>query len=46
MAIIVPKSQEMARSKLRSSNVDYFEGLIKPKKFNEKWYQAYTTEVL
>ena len=35
MAIIVPKTQEMARSKLRSSNVDYFEGLIKPKKFND-----------
>jgi lipopolysaccharide export system permease protein len=35
MAIIVPKSQEMARSKLRNSNVDYFEGLIKPKKFND-----------
>jgi len=31
----VPKSQELARSKLRSSNVDYFEGLIKPKKFND-----------
>ena len=35
MAFIVPKSQEMARSKLRSSHVDYFEGLIKPKKFND-----------
>ena len=35
MSVIVPKSQEMARSKLRSSNVDYFEGLIKPKKFND-----------
>ena len=35
LAIIVPKSQEMARSKLRTSNVDYFEGLIKPKKFND-----------
>ena len=35
MSLIVPKSQEMARSKLRSSNVDYFEGLIKPKKFND-----------
>jgi lipopolysaccharide export system permease protein len=35
MTIIVPKSQEMARSKLRSSNVDYFEGLLKPKKFND-----------
>ena len=35
LAIVVPKSQEMARSNLRSSNVDYFEGLIKPKKFND-----------
>ena len=35
MSLIVPKSQEMARSELRSSNVDYFEGLIKPKKFND-----------
>jgi lipopolysaccharide export system permease protein len=35
MAIIIPKTQEMARSKLRSSNVDYFEGLVKPKKFND-----------
>lgn len=35
MSVIVPKSQEIARSKLRSSNVDYFEGLIKPKKFND-----------
>jgi lipopolysaccharide export system permease protein len=35
MSIIVPKSQEIARSKLRSSNVDYFEGLLKPKKFND-----------
>ena len=35
MAIIVPMTQEMARSKLRSSNVDYFEGLIKTKKFND-----------
>ena len=35
LSIIVPKSQELARSKLRSSNVDYFEGLIKPKKFND-----------
>ena len=29
------KTQELSRSKLRSSNVDYFEGLIKPKKFND-----------
>ena len=35
LTIIVPKSQELARSNLRSSNVEYFEGLIKPKKFND-----------
>jgi len=35
LSIIVPKSQEIARSQLRSSDVDYFEGLIKPKKFND-----------
>ena len=35
IGVIVPKSQEIARSKLRSSNVDYFQGLIKPKKFND-----------
>ena len=35
LSFVVPKSQELARSKLRSSNVDYFEGLIKPKKFND-----------
>jgi lipopolysaccharide export system permease protein len=35
LSIIVPKSQELARSKLRTSNVNYFEGLIKPKKFND-----------
>lgn len=35
LSILVPKFQEIARSKLRSSNVDYFEGLIKPKKFND-----------
>ena len=34
LSIVVPKSQELARSKLRSSDIDYFEGLIKPKKFN------------
>ena len=35
ISFVVPKSQELARSKLRTSNVDYFEGLIKPKKFND-----------
>jgi lipopolysaccharide export system permease protein len=34
-SIAVPKSQELARSKLRASDIDYFEGLIKPKKFND-----------
>jgi len=35
LSIVVPKSQELARSKLRASDIDYFEGLIKPKKFND-----------
>ena len=35
LSFIVPKSQEAARSKLRSSDVDYFESLIKAKKFND-----------
>jgi len=35
LSIVVPKTQELARSKLRTSNIDYFEGLIKPKKFND-----------
>ena len=34
-SVVVPKSQQLAKSKLRSSNVDYFEGLIKTKKFND-----------
>lgn len=35
LSIVVPKSQEIARSKLRTSDVKYLEGLIKPKKFND-----------
>ena len=35
LSIVFPKSQELARSKLRASDIDYFEGLIKPKKFND-----------
>jgi len=35
LSIVVPKTQELARSKLRTSNIDYFEGLIKQKKFND-----------
>ena len=35
LSLAIPKSQEMARTQLRSTDVDYFEGLIKPKKFND-----------
>ena len=35
LTIIVPKSIEISKSLLRNSDVDYFEGLIKPKKFND-----------
>ena len=35
MALIVPKSEEIARGLLRTSDVDYFEGLVKPRKFND-----------
>ena len=35
ISTIVPKSQEIARSLLRTSGVDYFEGLIKPQRFND-----------
>ena len=35
LSVIVPKTQELARSNLRSSDIDYFEGLIKTKKFND-----------
>ncbi len=35
LTYIAPKSQEVARGLLRNSDVDYFEGLIKPKKFND-----------
>ena len=35
LSLVVPKFQELARTKLRTSDIDYFEGLIKPKKFND-----------
>ncbi len=35
LTIITPTTQKYARSLFKSSNVDYFEGLIKPKKFND-----------
>ena len=34
-AIIVPKSQDLARSFLRDSSIDYLENFIKPKMFND-----------
>jgi len=34
-SIIVPKSEEISRGQLRTSDIDYFEGLIKAKKFND-----------
>lgn len=34
-SIIVPKTQDMARSIFRSSNVNFFSSLIKEKKFND-----------
>ncbi len=35
LTVIVPKSQEIAKNQIRTSSVDYFEGLIKPQKFND-----------
>ncbi len=34
-AIIVPKSQDLARSFLRSSTINFYENFIKPKRFND-----------
>ena len=34
-SLIVPKSQDMARSFLRSSTVNFFDNFIKPQKFND-----------
>jgi len=34
-SIIVPKSQEIARSLLRNSDINFFESFVKPKKFND-----------
>jgi lipopolysaccharide export system permease protein len=34
-AYLVPKSQNISRQLLKSSNVDFFESFIKPKKFND-----------
>ena len=34
-SLIVPKSQELARSFLRNSEVNFYENFIKPKRFND-----------
>ena len=34
-AIIVPKSQDLARSTIKNSNIDFFDNFLKPKKFND-----------
>ena len=34
-AIVVPKSQDLARSFLKSSSINFFDNFIKPKKFND-----------
>ena len=34
-SIIVPKSQNLARNFIRSSNVNFYENFIKPKRFND-----------
>ena len=32
---IVPETQNLSRSLIRTSNVDFFESFVKPKKFND-----------
>ena len=34
-ALIVPKSQDLSRSFLRSSTINFYENFIKPKRFND-----------
>ena len=36
LSFVVPKTKEIARSELRRSDVDYFESMIKTKRFNDK----------
>ena len=33
--IVVPETQNLSRSLIRTSNVDFFESFVKPKKFND-----------
>ena len=34
-SLLVPKSQELSRTFLKKSNIDFFDNFIKPKKFND-----------
>ena len=34
-SLLVPTSQELSRSLMKESNIDFFESFIKPKKFND-----------
>ena len=44
--IVVPETQNLSRSLIRTSNVDFFESFVKPKKFNDniKGLTIYTEE--
>ncbi len=35
LTFIVPKTQDLARSTLRNSNINFFDNFLKPKKFND-----------
>ena len=35
LSIIIPKTQDLARSTLRDSNINFFDNFLKPKKFND-----------
>tara|TARA_B100001564_G_C20626269_1_gene664847 strand:- start:336 stop:1475 length:1140 start_codon:yes stop_codon:yes gene_type:complete len=35
LSIVIPKTQDLARSTLRDSNINFFDNFLKPKKFND-----------
>ena len=35
MALVVPKSQDLAKSIIKDSNINFFDNFLKPKKFND-----------
>ena len=35
LTFLVPKTQDLARSELRNSNINFFDNFLKPKKFND-----------